>query len=136
MNFFYKLWADTMILQLKIDSKGKSWLLFSFIILSALGAINIGSIYGLIYFVTDEMPFFFLKDYFQSITGSKVAEFLWAFSFLLLPMGLINYILIIHKKKYEKLLLRQFDLNGKVLKFYFILSFFSFIIVSFLNKLK
>lgn len=118
MNIYYKIWVDTLN---KIKSKPQNqgtWKLLSFTFITMAMCLNVIVIQwclgdlGLI-----NQIFQFKINIFPGSRLDALMSFIVTF---VLPISLINYFLILHKKKYVKLMDKYDGKEGKLFLSYFL----------------
>ncbi len=133
MHLFYSIWSDIINYQ-KLNGDTANWKFITFFSVSFLLSWNIITIFSLILFLTGyniahETRLFL--DFFSSETATNI---LWAVLILFAPSMGLNYFLVFHNKKYERILNIYEYKKGKLAITYFTISVASFFIINVLNS--
>ena len=130
MKFYYTIWVDTMV-KIKSQPQNKgSWKTLSFVFVSMAMAMNFMTVASILQRnVLGKSIYNFNSDIFP---GTKLDALLKFVILFLFPVMLVNYVLIFHNKKYEKLIEKFRTYNGKLGVTYILLSYFLPIILLFL----
>lgn len=125
-NIYYLIWADSIISIRKHHPNKNNWGVIVFFLNTWLIALNIWVLFlWLKYFRVCEIPTFKI-DFFPGDIINGFLSFSIVFAFF---PGLINYFLIFHNKRYEKII-EKYKFPPNRIAFYYsaiilILSFFS-----------
>jgi len=121
MGLYYRIWVDSIMRLLSKEASRKNWQLKSIATISVAMTFNFVLLMTIIqkvilncYFYEFNLPVF-----------SNYENYIFTLLFLyFLPCVVVNYLLIFRGKRYEKLLKKYPNYNGKLFAFYFLISLF------------
>jgi hypothetical protein len=121
MGLYYRIWVDSITRLRSREVNKDNWQIKSMIAMSISMMFNLLLLMAILqrevlgyYFYELNMPF--LSD-FENYIFTMLLLFL-------LPCVIINYLLIFHGKRYEKLIIKYPYYNGKLFAAYFSISLF------------
>ena len=133
-NVYYLIWTDAIISFKKYNPKRKDWKFTLWFFISWMNALNFWIVLiWLKYFKMYVIPIINI-DIFPGTLLNDFCSFSIEFAF---PFGIVNYFLIFHKNRYEKIIIRHRNDKIRYAPIYTfvmaILAFASFIIYLILN---
>lgn len=101
MNIYYKIWADAILRFKKHNPNRKDWKWALFLLITWINALNFWMVLlWLKYFEIFDVPLLEISF----LPGTLLDKF-FAFAIeFALPFALINYFLIFHKKRYQRII--------------------------------
>ena len=122
MKLYYKIWVDTLVKIKAQPQNERRWKTLSFVFISMAMAMNFITVISIIQRNILGKSFYNLGiDVFP---GTKLDALLKFIILFLLPVVIVNYVLVFHNKKYEKLIEKYKTHNGKLGMTYLLLSYF------------
>ena len=117
---YYRIWVDAINYERNKYGHIRNWKTYTLIPISTLHGLNL---FTLLFWMNAlfnlKINIFFDINIFP---GTMLDSFFSSFITLFLPFLVLNYLLIFHKKKYEKLLEKYDYENGKLYLKYFMFS--------------
>jgi len=132
MKLYYEIWVDCITRMRSVESNKSNWKVKGIIFMSLAMTLNFVLI--MVVLQREVLGFNFYEINLPSLTGFVN----FVFTILLLyifPCVFINYLLIFRNNKYEKLLIMYKYHNGKLCLTYYIISYFSPIVLLWIGVL-
>ncbi len=117
---YYKIWADLIIKLRSIPKNKDIWKFYSITFMSIAMALNLVFLLAIIQ--RNILGYTFYSLNIDVFPGTKIDAFVSFFIRFLLPFLLLNYFLVFHNRKYEKIISRHKGHNGKLFVPYFLSS--------------
>ena len=118
-NLLYKLWVDAIVFE-RSNNKGiRNWKIYTLIPMSLYQGLNVFTVLFWLSFFGVKMEIFLVFDIFP---GKMLDGALSGLLTLFLPFIILNYLLIFHRKRYEKLIEKYIYKKGKYYKTYAVAS--------------
>jgi len=130
MKLYYRIWVDCISRLRSIDTNKNDWQLKSMFAMSLAMACNFVLFMSILQ--REVLSYYFYKLELSNLTSFENNVFTLLILFVL-PCIIINYLLILRGKRYEKLLERYSSNNGKLFAVYFLFSLFLPIILIFIG---
>ncbi len=126
LSIYYKIWVDAIVFEQTKNGERRNWRIYTLFPISMLQGINMLTIFFVVSALTNKkIPLFFDV----AIFSVKPLNSFFSFAItLFFPFIILNYFLIIYNDKYEGLIERYKDYNGKLYLKYFLFSVGIFII--------
>ena len=136
MNIYYKIWSD-MIYQVKEKTTGGSldWHFTTLAGMVFLMTFNVLTLLMTVRIFTGYTILGMGDSFFESIDSGMIRGALWITLYFFIPISTINYFLVFHKKKYEKITEKYKHRNGKLALVYYAVTFALFFGVGIINNL-
>lgn len=131
-NIYYYIWVDAINYERKKNGEFRNWKIYTLIPISILQGVNLATLIILLTVLNIKIDIIIDFDIFP---GYMLDSFLSGIISFQLPFYIINYILIFRKNRYEVLLKKYKDNNGKSYFIYFGLSIGLFILPLFIWKI-
>jgi len=130
MKLYYRIWVDCISRLRSIDINKNNWKLTSMFAMSV--AMTFNFVLFMSVFQKEVLGYYFYEFNIPNFTGYEnyISTILVLY---FLPCIIINYLLILHGKRYEKLLEKYPYKNGKLFATYFTISLFLPIILIFIG---
>ena len=119
MSLYYKIWSDCITRLRSLPKNQENWQLKSMIIMSTSMTFNL--ILLMVVLQREVFGHFFYEINISTLSGFENYVFTMLVLYLL-PCVIINYLLIFHRKRYEKILVKYPYYNGKLSLVYMLIS--------------
>ena len=129
-NIYYKIWVDAIYLERTNNERYRNWKVYTMIGMTMMQFLNFMALTLLLYSFKIKYNVV-LIDF---LPGSMLDGFLSG-CIIAMPLAFINYLLIFRKRRYEILLIKYKNNNGKLYKRYMLLSLGLFILPVYIIKI-
>jgi hypothetical protein len=129
-NLYYKIWVDAINFERKSKEGFRNWKVYTMIGMTMMQYLNFMELTLLLYAFKIKYNVV-LIDF---LPGSMLDGFLSG-SIIAMPFAFINYLLIFRKRRYEILLIKYKNNDGKLYKRYVLLSLVLFILPVYIIKI-
>jgi len=135
MKFYYILFSDAINKILTVEKSKDLWKFYTLIFISFAMGLNLLMLKFICFELKIFKQFTILTN--LNITSyQKIDSVLTYFTFHLFPFLLLNYFLIFYKDKYKEIIVKYKHYNGKLIGWYYTISFFSFPLLFIIGALK
>lgn len=135
MKLYYILFSDAINKILTVEKSKDLWKFYTLIFISFAMGLNLLMLKFIYFELNSSKEYTILTN--LNITGfQKIDGILTYFTFHLFPFLILNYFLIFYKDKYKEIIVKYKHYNGKLIGWYYAISFFFFPLLFIMGVVK